>query len=255
MPERRRRNTARTITASAAVIGMLLAAPAAAAAPGAPAPTLVPGAVSSEARLVVTAGPLPQDARTMSPGDARYWPVSARLHGAERATLAVRIDRAGALAEHPSGIEVGVRACPDPWVVTEPEPVCAGGESALVDTAPLGATDRTPAFTLPSPGDDDAVHLLVTVALDDSFAARSDPSLQGLPSDIDVIVTASSIEGEPVPPSATALVRSGGDSSVSLALLTGAVILLVAGAATRRRASVSERRMGPSCRPLRVPPR
>lgn len=257
MSERRRWNGARTALAAAAVIGLLVFAPVAAAAPGpsAPAPVGAGDSASSDARLLVSAGPIPHGALTMSPGDERHWPVSARLRGAEWAMLSVRIDRSGALAEHPRGLEVGVRACPEPWVAAALGPECTGDELTLIDDAALGATDLTPAFALPSPGTDDAVHLLVSVALADSPGAPSDPSLQGLRSDIDVVVTASSIDGEPVPPSATVLAASGGDPTALLVLLAAATVLLVAGAATRRRADAPERRMDASCRPLRAPPR
>ncbi|QLD12708.1 hypothetical protein [Microbacterium oleivorans] len=252
MPEPGRRDAARTAAAAA---GALILALVVSAAPNAFAAVGGAGAPPPDARLVISAGALPDDALTMAPGDERHWPVSARLVGAQRAMLTVRIDRSGSLADHPDGLEVGVRACPEPWLVSAPVPACAVGGTALVDTVALAASDRAPAFALPSPyDDDDAVHLLVTVSLGDSPAARSDPSLQGLRSDVAVVLTATSIDGEPVPPSATALARSGGSSPMLLAVLSAVVLLLVGAAATRRRESVPERRMGASCRPLRAPP-
>ncbi|MEH3088231.1 MAG: hypothetical protein PGN24_01100 [Microbacterium arborescens] len=204
--------------------------------------------------MEIIVDPLPDDAGAMSPGERRHWGITVRVAGVRDPALAVRVDRKGALARHPAGIEALLEACTEPWSSDDGEaPRCGPGAMTVTPALRPGSNAPGTVFALPPPDDDGDVHLVVTLWLEDSDAARVDRSLMGLSADVDVTVTA---WADATDRSEGFLVPTGGHLSGLAAAVVLVLLGLVATAARRRESSPGgERRMGASCRPRRAPPR
>lgn len=245
----RHRVRGRSAGALALLAGVVLAVVAPAAASGSGMPPTVPGGPG----LTIAVDALPEDARTMSPGERRHWGITVQVAGVRDPVLAVRVDREGELARHPAGLVARLEACAEPWTSDGGAPRCTPGAVEVMPSSRRGPAATAPVFELPRPGGDGRLHLLATLGLEDTDAARTARSLMGLSSDVGLTVTAWA-EGEE--DGAHALEPTGG----RLVGLVPAAVLLVAGLvaiSARRRESppVLERRMGASCRPRRAPPR
>ena len=191
--------TARTAAALAAAT-ILIAAPSAAVA----APTELPES-SADGFLVLASDPYPAVFRSLSPGEPAYWFVDARLTDATTSTLTLEVEAEGALIEHPRGLQIEVRTCTAAWDRRDTVPTCPGAEELVIQEGPATGGVHTPVFDLAPLAIGAPRHLLVTLAVEDSPAARSDHMLMGLTGDIALGLTASGDEtldpGDPDGPS------------------------------------------------------
>lgn len=196
----------------------------------------VPG-TGEPGRLVLAADPYPGRFSALSPGDPSYWQVSARLENAARATLAVQLQKAGDLVAHPRGLIMSVAACDTEWVGLDRVPVCATGARDVLTGGPADDwTSSSPTIALRPMTPTSPEYLLVTLAVEDSAAARTDRSLMGLTGEMAVGLTAVAIDDAPVPfVTAGGLAVTGADPTFLGAAIALAAGLLGLGSALRIR--------------------
>ncbi|MGA1836196.1 hypothetical protein VD659_04615 [Herbiconiux sp. 11R-BC] len=207
-------------------------------------------------RLVLSADPYPAEFLNISPGDPAYWQVDARLQDATRATLSLELRKNGGIATHPRGLTMTVDRCSVPWTDPTTNPSCSDGFARIVVATPADDdASSSPTFTLQPLVAGSPEHLLVTLAVEDSAAARSDDSLMGLTGNMGLGLTATAIDDQPITPvtpvpagSGGGLAKTGLDTGLQNVLAFGALtagllglVLVVARArGTRRDARSSE---------------
>jgi len=189
--------------------------------------------------LVVEAQPHATEFFDMSPGESRYWSISAALLNAERGSLALRVFGAGALIEHPQHpLTIAVEGCDGTLVGDDPRehPVCDGSAyTSIIDEQPLAAISSDPAldqaddvWSLPDIVRDQARSFVVTLAL--PADAADDKSLMGLRGDVGVgLFTAGDdavAEEPPVTEQPDDLAKTGGLLPISLLLIAAGTISL-----------------------------
>lgn len=205
--------------------------------------------------LSLRSDPMPASFPAMSPGSIEYWQVNANLVD-ERAALTLQIERDGALAARPDGLQLLVQSCATEWTGFPSAPRCAAPTTVLgplpassFDLGPLGPLDAAvaPAFTAGMLGRDAGSFLLVTLSIPDTPQARADESLMGIEATLGLRFTASGLEpgspNIPVPnprvPDVSppgGLTTSGTDALAVILLAAGAVALgLVLSGARRRK--------------------
>jgi hypothetical protein len=186
-------------------------------------------------QLVLSSDPYPAEFLDLSPGDIRYWQVAARLEGARRATLSLELRASGELVAHPRGLVMTVESCDSAWITTSGAPDCASGaQSVAVVTPADDYSSSSPTFPLSPLAEGAPEYLLVTLAIDDTPAARADMTLMGLTGDMAVGLTATAFDDRPVPP-ATALPATGSDPAMLAGLLATAGGMIGLGATLRLR--------------------
>lgn len=190
---------------------------------------------ASAGDLTVEAQSHPAEFFDMSPGESRYWSISAALLGAERGSLALRVFGAGALIEHPRHpLTIAVEGCDGMLVGDDPRehPVCEGAVyTSIIDEQPLAGISSDPAldqaddvWTLPDIVRDRARSFVVTLAL--PADAADDESLMGLRGDIGVgLYAAGEGAAEEPPPVA----EQPDDLATTGALLPISLLLIAAG--------------------------
>jgi len=153
-------------------------------------------------RLMLYSDPFPAEFLDMRPGEPAYWQIAADIDGADRATLAVELQKSGALVEHPRGLEVRIDTCATEWADVPSSPTCTTGAEPVTTAGPSDDyTTASPLFDLEAPlREDERRHLLVTLSIDDSVEASADETLMGLTGDIGIGVRAVAIDGDPVDP-------------------------------------------------------
>lgn len=153
-------------------------------------------------RLILYADPFPAEFLDLRPGEPAYWEIAADIEDADRATLAVELQKSGALVEHPRGLAVRIDTCATEWAGVPSSPTCATGAEPVTTAGPSDDyTTGSPLFDLEAPlRDDERRHLLVTLSIDDSAEASADETLMGLTGDIGVGVRAIAVDGDPVDP-------------------------------------------------------
>jgi len=240
-PSPLRRNLAAPVTAVLSLVllvgGGLIAGTAARAAFVDVPPTGHPG------RLVLSSDPYPAEFLDLSPGDPSYWQVAARLEDAVGATLSVELRKSGALVSRPRGLEMTVDECDVPWSGLGDVPVCDGTVSPIAVAMPSDDYETSsPTFQLGSRAASAPTFLLVTLAVEDSAAARADASLMGLVGTMGVGLTAVAVD-PPAGPShgGGSLPATGADMSLWVAVVSMAAGLLGLGAALRMRPARGER--------------
>lgn len=207
--------------------GMLLAAKANAALIDVP-PTGAPG------RLVLSSEPYPAEFLDISPGEAAFWQVGARLEDASRASLALELRKEGELVEHPRGLTMSVAVCDVPWSSLDTAPICTSGERAVAVATPADDfTASSPVFELRPLTPTSPEYLLVTLSVDDDAAARADTTLMGLTGRMGVGLTAVAMDRPADTPGAGGLAVTGADAGMLLAVAAIAAGLLGLGAALR----------------------
>lgn len=186
-------------------------------------------------RLVLAADQARLEVEGLSPGEAEYLQVEARLEDADRAALSVELRKAGDLVDHPRGLRMTLQWCDAPWSGLPARPSCASGSRLVASATPNDDyASNSPVFELPDLAATAPVHLLVELALEDSEAARADASLHGLTADVAAGMTAVSIDGEPPRSVAPALPATGANVATVGATIAFAAGLLLAGWAVRR---------------------
>lgn len=153
-------------------------------------------------RLMLFSDPYPADFLDMRPGEPAYWQIAADIEDADRATLAVELQKAGALVDHPRGLEVRVDTCATEWVDVPSAPACATGAEPVTTAGPSNDySTGSPLFDLEAPlRENERRHLLVTLSIDDSAEASADETLMGLTGEIGIGVRAVAVDGDPVEP-------------------------------------------------------
>ncbi|MCS5498625.1 LPXTG cell wall anchor domain-containing protein [Cnuibacter physcomitrellae] len=152
-------------------------------------------------RLVLSSDPYPAEFLDLSPGDAGYWEVGARIEGATKATLSLELRKSGDLVEYPRGLSMTVDVCAVEWTGLDSMPVCpTGAERITVATPENDYATSSPTFDLEPLTAAAPEYLLITLAVEDSPEARADQTLMGLTGDMAVGLTASAFDDVPVRP-------------------------------------------------------
>jgi len=187
-------------------------------------------------RLVLSSDPYPVEFLDLSPGEARYWEVAARLEDAREATLSLELRADGELVRHPRGLVMTVESCDTEWTGLDGAPLCAtGGRAVTVVTPADDYSTSSPRFELSPLTPEAPQYLLLTLAVEDSAAARADTTLMGLTGNMAVGLTATAFDDRPVTPPAPALPATGGDPAAVAGMLAVAAGMLGIGAALRLR--------------------
>lgn len=150
--------------------------------PGARAAAVGPG------DLAVEAFPGSAYFTDLTPGDRRYWPVRAQLHGAPAGSFALRVHGSGGLVEHADhGLTIAVHSCTGGYVGNNPsvEPSCSGASKIVFAERPLAEISSPPAadhtehtWVLPDIVRSQGRHFLVVLGVPEEGAL--DESLMGL---------------------------------------------------------------------------
>lgn len=182
-------------------------------------PEGLPGARAAAAGpgdLAVEAFPGAAYFTDLTPGDRRYWPLRAELHGAPSGSFALRVHGSGGLVEHANhGLTIAVHSCTGGYVGNDPavEPTCSGASRTVFDERPLAEISSQPTadhtqhtWVLPDILRSQARHFLVVLgvpgegALDESLMGLSGEFGIGLYAAGDAPVTPDDpIPGDPVP--------------------------------------------------------
>ncbi|NYD68728.1 hypothetical protein [Agromyces atrinae] len=195
--------------------------------------------------LVLSSDPYPAVFTDLSPGDPAFWRIDARLDDAESATLTLEARQGGPVARHPRGVTMTIDRCSEPWSTGDAAaPQCSNGLARIAVFTPADdISSSSPSFELRPLVAGSPEHLLVTLAVEDSAAARADDTLMGLRGTLGIGLTATAVDGAPItpiPPRPT-LPGTGTDAAftglLALVALT-AGILGLALALTRRRRSL-----------------
>jgi hypothetical protein len=122
----------------------------------------------------------------LSPGDPAHWHIGTQLDGAQLSTLTLEVERGGELIEHPRGLTVLVERCDTEWTSVSDAGECTTGATDVLNIGPadVGPGDdagvAAPVWDLAGLSSTTGKYLLVTLAVEDSTAARYDESLMGL---------------------------------------------------------------------------
>jgi hypothetical protein len=176
----------------------------------------------------------------LSPGDPAYWQIGTHLEGAELSTLTLEIERDGELVEHPRGLTVNIERCDTEWTGVSEAGECLTGATNVLTIGPADdAGQSSPVWDLAGLTSTTGKYLRVTLAVDNSEAARHDESLMGLRGTLGLGFTAAGDESmsDPAAPEAPAesvLALTGADA-VPLALLAAGLLGLGVSAALLRR--------------------
>jgi hypothetical protein len=139
----------------------------------------------------------------LSPGNPAHWQIGSQLDGAPLSTLTLEVERDGELVEHPRGLSVSVERCDTEWTTVSTGGECATGATDVLAIGPADATAETsPVWDLDGLSSTSGKYVLVTLAVEDSAAARSDETLMGLTGTLGLGFTAAGDESM-TPPSAT----------------------------------------------------
>lgn len=204
---RPRRTAVAGLVASASIAALAVGGVAVAGAASA-ALTDVP-ATGTPGRLVLSSDPYPAQFLDLSPGVTRHWRVDARLEDAATATLALQLRKNGALVEHARGLRMTVDVCDSAWS-TSAAPDCPTGARRVTAATPTDDYRVTsPSFELAPLRTGAPQRLLITLAIEDSVAARADDTLMGLTGDMAVGLVATAFDETPVSPPSGALAVTG----------------------------------------------
>lgn len=194
--------------------------------------------------LSLRSDPMPATFTGMSPGSVAHWQVNANLND-EEAELTLQVERDGALAARPDGLQLLVQRCAAEWTGLPDAPHCpaAAGSGATTVLGPLPASATglgalgpldvagAPAFPAGTLTRGAGSFLLVTMSIPDTPEARADESLMGIEATLGLRFTASGDEPRP-----RDLPYTGTDATAAVLLAAGAVGLgLVLSSARRRK--------------------
>ncbi|MBI9115644.1 hypothetical protein [Sanguibacter suaedae] len=201
MRTRRHARTVCLLVGPVLVVAGAVSAAQASALPGA----VTPAAVEPDLMVRSDWSQAPLDA--IAPGRPAYWEVDAWVVGVEGAAFSLELRKDGTLMTSPRGVTTTVERCSTEWTGIPDAPLCAGAGAEVVVAEPSDdLADSSPVYLLPDRGEQEPIHLLVTVALDDSPEARADQSLMGLTGALGIGITAEAddiLPGGTPPPTET----------------------------------------------------
>ncbi|PFG33292.1 hypothetical protein ATL42_1160 [Sanguibacter antarcticus] len=213
---RRRRSThvARALLGAALVVaGALYGVQA-----GALAAVVVPEPVDADL-LVQADWPL-SPLGTLAPGRPAHWVVDTWVVGTAEAEFTLELRKDGDLMTMTEGATTTVERCATAWVGLPDDPACESGWGDVAAVVPTDDYDAwSPVWMLSTKRAYEPVHLLVTIALDESPDTTNNPDLMGLTGNIALGVTATATT--PLPddekPDAPPTPGSGSGDDVGLA--------------------------------------